>query len=163
MSSYVVGMKTYLNIKRLSYLLIKDRIGESYYKYQKLYTSKEQLKDFIDTGVFNLYKNNVASVAIQYGDKVRFTSVDFVNNVVNQDFIENSYKFDNYAVASLVDALDCVNYQIEIEYDKTFTNYIKELAADYLARKVIDYAECNEIPISRWGLEDFELRSGECL
>lgn len=156
MSSYIESLESYNNIKKISYLLIKKQIGEPYYPYQKYYKTKEELQDFILEGVYDLYKNNVASVAIQYGDKIRFNSVDFENKVEKDGFIEDDYYLDIYMVASLVNALNCINYQIEINYDKTFVNYIKEIACKYMADKITDYAENNDLDIYPWGLRDFD-------
>lgn len=163
MSSYIEGLNSYLNIKRLSYLLIKKRIGPLYYKYQKYYKTEEELKDFIEDGVYDLYKNNVASVAIQYGDKIRFTSVEFEEKVIKPEFKEDYLDFNEYTVASLVNALNCINYQIEIEYDKTFVNYIKQIACDWFANKITDHAEYNDLEIYPWGLNEFSFDKSDRL
>lgn len=171
MSSYIVGNNSYKNIKLLSYLLVKDIIGENYYKYQKEYHNERELKDWIDTSVYNLYKTNVASVAIQYGDQIRFSTDNyynkFENEVLNCEFIEE-YPLSKNLVASLVRAFDNINYQIEMEYVQDFANYIKLLALKYLTRCIEKDVEIqvHERDIKQenvgyypWGLDSLELKA----
>lgn len=175
MSSYIVGNNSYKNIKLLSYLLVKEMVGENYYQYQKEYHNKEELKDFIDTGVYNLYKTNVASVAIQYGDKIRFATDNyyekFRQQVIKCEYIEK-YPLSRNLVVSLVNAFDNINYQIEMEYVKDFANYIKLLALKYLTRSIDKdvEAEVYERGLKRenvgyyaWGLDDLELKAPQIL
>lgn len=175
MSSYIVGNNSYKNIKLLSYLLVKEIIGESYYEYQKEYHNKKELKDYIDEGVYNLYKTNVASVAIQYGDKIRFSTDDYAEKfrkeVINCEYIEK-YPLSKNLVVSLVRAFDNINYQIEMEYQKDFVNYIKLLALKYLTNCIEKDIEVQiyEKNIKRenvgyyaWGLDELELKAPQIL
>jgi hypothetical protein len=175
MSSYIVGNNSYKNIKLLSYLLVKEVIGENYYQYQKEYHNKEELKDFIDTGVYNLYKTNVASVAIQYGDKIRFATDNyyekFRNEVLKCEYKEN-FPLSRNLVISLVCAFDNINYQIEMEYVKDFMNYIKLLALDYLKRNITKDIEeqvysknikRESVGYYAWGLDDLEITAPQIL
>ena len=175
MSSYIVGNNSYKNIKLLSYLLVKEMIGESYYEYQKEYHNKQELKDYIDTSIYNLYKTNVASVAIQYGDKIRFATDDyyhkFEKEVLDCEYIEK-YPLSRNLVVSLVNAFDNINYQIEMEYVKDFANYIKLLALKYLTRSIekdieVQTYERNikqeNVGYYSWGLDNLQLSTPQIL
>lgn len=175
MSSYIVGNNSYKNIKLLSYLLVKEIIGKNYYEYQKEYHNERELKDWIDTSVYNLYKTNVASVAIQYGDKIRFATDNyyekFRQEVIKCEFIEE-YPLSRNLVASLVCAFDNINYQIEMEYVKDFVNYIKLLALKYLTRCIEKDVEVQtyqknikqeNVGFYPWGLDNLELKAPQIL
>lgn len=175
MSSYIVGNNSYKNIKLLSYLLVKEIIGKNYYKYQKEYHNEQELKDWIDTSVYNLYKTNVASVAIQYGDQIRFSTDNYYNKfekeVLDCDFIEE-YPLSKNLVISLVCAFDNINYQIEMEYVKDFMNYIKLLALNYLKCNITKDIEeqiysknikRESVGYYPWGLDELELTAPQIL
>ncbi len=175
MSSYIVGNNSYKNIKLLSYLLVKEIIGKDYFKYQKEYHNEQELKDWINTSVYNLYKTNVASVAIQYGDQIRFSTDNYYNKfekeVLDCDFIEE-YPLSKNLVASLVCAFDNINYQIEMEYVKDFVNYIKLLALKYLIRNIEKEVEVQtyekgikqeNVGFYPWGLDNLELKAPQIL
>ena len=142
MSSYIESNKSYKNIKLLSYLIAKDYARD-----------KESLKDEINAGLYKLYKNNVASVAIQYGDKIRFNTDDyylkFEQEVLQINFIEEYPYLNNNLVLDLFNALKCIDYQIEIDYNKDFINKMEHYILLYLSRHT-------ETP-NNWGLEDLEL------
>lgn len=138
MSSFICSEKHYTNVRKLTYYLLKSN---KWYCYN-LGIDEKDILNYIDKNLYDLIKNNVASVNYQYKSNQVF-NYDIVFNTIS----EKAYYNDNILTTSdligLYNAYNCINYQIELDYNKRFINDIQKLIASKLIQKIEDDYDTN--------------------
>lgn len=152
MSSFICSKYHYQKVREMTNHFLKadkyarNIIGLNYN------TSDSEVLGFIDKEIYNLIKNNIASVNMQYhtldGDIKEYAKI------FDKEPAETLYPYINTIeeMLSLYNAYDCIDYQIEPNYDKTFINNIRFA----LSKRIINYLQYNEnsynIPqnINKW-------------
>ena len=108
----------------------------------------EKISKFVNKEVNYLHKINIKSFNQQYKEenKVYFTS-DSCN-------VEPAFrtKLSEETLLQVFQILNCLDYQIEMEYDREFLDKVKDHIACTIARRRIDYInDCGGTEIT-WGL-----------
>lgn len=110
---------------------------------------KEEIKRFIDHNIYELYKINVASVNLQYRDtQINRVYDDYINNIGDINTIQDRYSntmLSKNELIGLYNAYSCLNYQIELSYNKDFIDKIQKHIAINLIRKLsVENEEVNQ-------------------
>lgn len=142
MSSFICSNKHFKELRQKTYdLILADRyiLLDFNMDYN---TDKEVIKHFVNNNIYNLYKLNVASVNLQYRDKqVNRVYDDYDNNIGGIDTImDRMYNtmLSTNDLIGLYNAYRCLNYQIELSYDKNFVDIIQKHIAKNLIYKLTD-------------------------
>lgn len=138
MSSFVCSEKHYLKVRKLTYYLVKSN---KWYCYN-IGIDEKDILNYIDKNLHSLIKNNVASVNYQYNTKQVF-NYDMVFNDIGEKPYYNDNTFTTSDLIGLYNAYNCINYQIELDYNKKFIDDIQKLIAGKLVQKIEDSYECN--------------------
>lgn len=156
MSSFICSDKHYKKVKDLTYkLILSDRY--ILFEFNLDYNlDKELIKNFVNNNIYELYKLNVASYNLQYREKqVNRIYNDYENNIGN-DFIESySNLMSLEELLSLYNAYQCINYQIELKYDRNFVDIVQSHISKAIVRKLNDYYEYQELKnVNFWQFKD---------
>lgn len=145
MSSFVCSKKHYRKVRDLTYYLLKSN---KWYLYN-LRINENEIIDYVNKGIYDLIKLNVASYNLQYNENIK----NYYNDIFDISPIEKAYYNDNTLtideLIGLYNAYCCINYQIELSYNTTFINDIKALISYVIISKITDSYDCN-----RWEYED---------
>lgn len=145
MSSFVCSKKHYRKVRDLTYYLLKSN---KWYLYN-LRINENEIIDYVNKGIYDLIKLNVASYNLQYNENIK----NYYNDIFDISPIEKAYYNDNTLTTDeligLYNAYCCINYQIELSYNTTFINDIKALISYVIISKITDSYDCN-----RWEYED---------
>ena len=145
MSSFVCSKKHYRKVRDLTYYLLKSN---KWYLYN-LRINENEIIDYVNKGIYDLIKLNVASYNLQYNENIK----NYYNDIFDVSPIEKAYYNDNTLTTDeligLYNAYCCINYQIELSYNTTFINDIKALISYVIISKITDSYDCN-----RWEYED---------
>ena len=145
MSSFVCSKKHYRKVRDLTYYLLKSN---NYYLYN-ININEKDILDYVNKGIYDLIKLNVASYNLQYNENIK----NYYNDIFDILPIEKAYYNDNTLTTDeligLYNAYCCIDYQIELSYNTTFINNIKELISYKIIRNIEDSYECNH-----WEYED---------
>lgn len=154
MSSFICGNNHYKKVKQLTYKLIKsDRyiLMEFGMDYN---SSDETIQNFVNNNIYQLYKLNVASVNLQYRDKqINRVYEDFDNNIGNDFILVGSSSMRKEDLIGLYNAYNCINYQIELDYNTKFIDIIKKHIASNLIRELTDNYNDQGIDVNGWEYE----------
>ena len=144
MSSFICSQKHYLKVRNLTYYLLKSNKWFLY----NIKVTEENLLDYINANIYELYKANIASYNYQYNENIKKS----ILNELEVKPIEKSYYNENTLtigdLIGLYNAYSCILYQIELKIDITFINNIKLLISNSIIHKIEDNYECN-----RWEYE----------
>ena len=121
-------------------------------------TNDDEILKFVNHNIYSLVKNNFASFNQQYNE----------NNIITDDYKEifkkepikrGYYKNNIHFLIGLYNAYSCINYQIEIDYNKEFINnimfaissaiveYLNEYKSSYgISENVNQWQYTEEIP-----------------
>lgn len=139
MSSFICSEKHYRKVRDLTYYLLKSN---KYYLYN-LGINENEILDYVNKGIYDLIKVNIASYNLQYNTNNK----NNYNDIFNVAPIEKAYYNDNTLNTSdligLYNAYNCINYQIELHYDKRFINDMQKLIASKLIQKIEDNYDTN--------------------
>ena len=145
MSSFVCSKKHYRKVRDLTYYLLKSN---KYYLYN-ININEKDILDYVNKGIYDLIKLNIASYNLQYNENVN----NDYNDIFDTAPIEKAYYNENTLTTDdligLYNAYACINYQIELSYDTSFIDSIKALISNIIIRKIEDSYECNH-----WEYED---------
>lgn len=145
MSSFVCSKKHYRKVRDLTYYLLKSN---KWYLYN-LRINENEIIDYVNKGIYDLIKLNVASYNLQYNENIK----NYYNDIFDISPIEKAYYNDNTLTTDeligLYNAYCCINYQIELSYNTTFINDIKALISYVIISKITDSYDCN-----RWEYEE---------
>lgn len=142
MSSFVCSNKHFKELRQKTYdLILADRyiLLEFNLDY---HLDKEEIKHFVNNNIYDLYKLNVASVNLQYREKqVNRVCEDYDNNIGGVDSILDrnfNTMLSKNDLLGLYNAYTCLNYQIELSYDKKFVDIIQKHIAKNIIRELTD-------------------------
>lgn len=143
MSSFIWSDKHFKELRQKTYnLILADRyiLLDFNLNYD---LDKEQIKHFVNNNnIYKLYKINVASVNLQYRDKqVNRVYEDYDNNIGGIDSIMDrscNTMLSRNDLIGLYNAYTCLNYQIELSYDKNFVDVIQKHIAKNIIYKLND-------------------------
>ena len=142
MSSFICSNKHFKELRQKTYdLILADKyiLLDFNMDYD---TDKEVIKHFVNNNIYNLYKLNVASVNLQYREKqVNRVYEDYDNNIGTVNSIMDrscNTMLSKNDLIGLYNAYRCLNYQIELYYDKTFIDIIQKHIAKNIIYKLND-------------------------
>lgn len=139
MSSFICSKNHYLKVRDMTYYLLKSN---KWYLYN-IKVTEENLLDYINANIYELYKANIASYNYQYNENIKKS----ILNELEVNPIEKSYYNENTLtigqLIGLYNAYSCILYQIELKIDITFINNIKLLISNSIINKIEDNYECN--------------------
>lgn len=145
MSSFICSKNHYLKVRDLTYYLLKSNKWFLY----NIKVTEENLLDYINANIYELYKANIASFNYQYNENIKKS----ILNELEVNPIEKSYYNENTLtigqLIGLYNAYSCILYQIELKIDLTFINNIKLLISNSIIHKIEDNYECN-----RWEYDE---------
>ena len=131
MSSFICSEKHYSKVRTLTYYLLKSN---KYYCYN-LGIEEKDILNYIDKNLHELIKNNIASVTLQY-NRIYVFNYDLVFNSISEKAYYNDNTLNTSDLIGLYNAYNCINYQIELDYNKNFINAIQKLIASKLIQKI---------------------------
>ena len=138
MSSFICSEKHYSKVRKLTYYLLKSN---KYYCYN-LGIEEKDILNYIDKNLHDLIKNNIASVTLQY-NRIYVFNYDLVFNSISEKAYYNDNTLNTSDLIGLYNAYNCINYQIELDYDKRFINDMQKLIASKLIQKIEDNYDTN--------------------
>ena len=145
MSSFICSKNHYLKVRDLTYYLLKSN---KWYLYN-IKVTEENLLDYINANIYELYKANIASYNYQYNENIKKS----ILNELEVKPIEKSYYNENTLniedLIGLYNAYSCISYQIELQINVEFVNNMKLLISHNIIHKIEDNYECN-----RWEYEE---------
>lgn len=145
MSSFICSKNHYLKVRDLTYYLLKSN---KWYLYN-IKVTEENLLDYINANIYELYKANIASYNYQYNENIKKS----ILNELEAKPIEKSYYNDNTLniedLIGLYNAYLCILYQIELQINVEFVNNMKLLISHNIIHKIEDKYNCN-----RWEYEE---------
>lgn len=156
MSSFVLSDE---NFKYFKEKITKLLMSESYIRYnlkplkQIGDYSDKTVRNYIDKQVDDLQYINAKSVMVQYGDE---KMVDFEKQPMplERQYYEGD-KLTEHETLQLINNLNCLNYQIEMEFDdyflKTVTYYAMQHLVSILIEKNHDRYDYNSKEYIQWG------------
>lgn len=158
MSSFICSDNHFKKLRQNTYDLI---MSDKYILYEfnmDYHTDKEDIKSFVNDNIYKLYKLNVASVNAQYRyEQTNSICDDYENNIGNTSAIVDKTFNSEPSMETLIglyNAYRCLDYQIELPYDKRFVDIIQKAIAKHIVDKVTDYYEDNGcIDVNRWEYE----------
>lgn len=150
MSSFICRKEHFIKTRDLTYALIKTNKHFCYWFGSSI--NEENILDFVNMEISKLISMNYASVNWQYNenDKKDYYLMDIE--------VDNKYKditrdLTLEELISLYNAYSCINYQIELDYNKEFYYKIRTLIADNIVCKLSnDYIEYDKI--NHWEFKD---------
>lgn len=137
MSSFICSKEHFIKTRDLTYNLIKH--NKHFYYWQGVNMRGFEDKDileYVNKNINELINMNVASYNYQYKTNEK--------NDINLLTEPKQYNVNVIDLIGLYNAYTCINYQIELPYDKTFYNLIKTLIADKLVMALDEYDIFNE-------------------
>ncbi len=139
MSSFICSEKHYRKVRDLTYYLLKSN---KYYLYY-LRISENDILDYVNKGVYDLIKVNIASYNLQYNENKK-NDYNFLFNVAPiEKAYYNDYTLTKGDLIGLYNAYNCINYQIELNYNKRFIDDIQKLIANTLIQKLTETYDTN--------------------
>lgn len=139
MSSFICSQNHFKKLREETYYFFKC---EKYARYRinLNYDSDDKtLINKIDNEIYNLIKNNVASVNLQYKDNEQVSNY---TSFFDEEIKEHSYyKMSIERMISLYNAYKCVNYQIELDYNRNFLENVMSALSDRIVKYLIENKE----------------------
>lgn len=155
MSSFICSKYHYQKVREMTNYFLKANRYARYTMGLNYNTSDSEVLGFIDKEIYNLIKNNIASVNMQY--HTQEGNIKEYAKIFDKEPAESYiYKNTLEEMLSLYNAYNCIDYQIELEYNKTFINNIRFA----LSNDIIAYLQNNEksynIPknINKWDFRE---------
>ena len=137
MSSFICSKEHFIKTRDLTYNLIKHNKHFCCWQGVNMRGIEDNdILEYVNRNINELINMNVASYNCQY--KTNET------NDINLPTEPKHYNLDTIDLIGLYNAYSCINYQIELPYDKTFYNLIKTLIADELVMTLDKYDIFNE-------------------
>lgn len=145
MSSFICSKNHYLKVRNLTYYLLKSNKWFLY----NIKVTEENLLDYINANIYELYKANIASYNYQYNENIQKSILNELEEKPIEKFYYNENTLTIGDLIGLYNAYSCILYQIELKIDLTFINNIKLLISNSIIHKIEDNYECN-----RWEYEE---------
>lgn len=151
MSSFLCSKNHYLKTRDLSYnLILNENKHFCYWNNVNISSTEDAILNYVNNNIKELVKINARSVNNQYNldEKSKCYVDDYIEDINN---IKPKRIYNNYLkdLISLYNAYTCINYQIEIDYNKDFINNIQKLIADNIIYKLNDEYYDNE-EVNKW-------------
>ena len=138
MSSFVCSKKHYRKVRDLTYYLLKS----SKYHQFNLGINENDLLEYVNKGIYDLIKVNIASYNLQYNENMKNEYNDIFDEApIEKVYYENMFTIED--LLGLYNAYRCINYQIELPYDTSFINNIKAIISSEIIWKLEDNYNCN--------------------
>lgn len=161
MSVMILGKRSYEYLKEyiIKYMMSEEGsytiFDFKYFKpYENGYSNKafrnfEIISKFVNENVDYLTRINLKSYNYRYNENEY--NIDFAENIINDyEFYPN---LTDEILMQIYELLLCVNYQIELEYDREFLDKIKSRVAGTLVERMINrYNDVEKIKQIQWGL-----------
>ena len=114
-------------------------------------SSKNEIIRKIDKAIYELIRTNVASFQFQYN--VKDVNLDKYIDMLNQKPEEHLSEPSESSLLGLKNALKCIDYQIEIDYNKEFLQGMINMINDIIVERAEDEFYSNE-EFNKWEYDD---------
>lgn len=150
MSSFLCSKNHYIKTRDLSYNLILDQ--NKYFCYWDnvdINTSDHSILEYLNNNIIELIKINAKSVNDRYNlnEKENNYILDYIKDI-ELTKPKTKYFITLEDLIGLYNAYKCINYQIDLNYDKKFIHSIQKLIADKITELLSDRYDYNEI--NKW-------------
>lgn len=132
MSSYVCSPYHYKKVRDLTIRFLLNTksllLDNGWFSIPK----EEEIIEYTTIKIKDLIQNNIASVNLYYNDNIDYEEY---NRIINWSYDYNSKLLKLEELISLYYGYKCIDYQIDIKYNRKFINMIK----NGLACKIVEY------------------------
>ena len=155
MSCFLLSEKHFRKLREETIYFLRENTGAKYKSSVTYYMSERDLQNYVDCEIRKLIDNNIVTIIERHNESCTYDERKIFYNTVFGCPVKDKmfYKMSEQALVSLYQAYKCTNYQIEINYDMTFINWIMYAIADKIAEIVVNHNEGRD-DVCIWGYDE---------